>query len=498
MKRSLPAASWTTSPALRLAAPVVLLLSGVACSADGSGEDVSKRWPPTSEPSALTAVGARPIPFCKTSAAAPTKCWDGDSVELLVADALAACGTDSAFDIPGSSPQMLDPYLAGIRKKMADADCDGAGDSYGDRLSDWVVQRKIPACNRQPGGDVAAWIDVQPLYSSDFSKSRSLNFTYRGGAPKCNDINQDFSAGLYEDIHYAALNACVAHRLRFAAPGSAGAESLLLSAAEQRSLLEVVRERAQVALIQYSRIGTILSRWSDSGTTCTQYLIGPQRRVGELMQWRDLATGEQIQKLAEDFASTLQIHTQATEDFLDLLHRSSSARAQATPAPGSLPDQYWGPGSWSQRALALAYGGDPLATDGNANSLWHQTVPVQPDWPGASELPYVRTEVRDPQVLALRQLARECDVLDLDVAVWDSACPPVDRASSSGSLYRKVEACLRTKSCVTTYFHGEKSFVCGPVDWKGASLDVPYKDYDLWKTYRIGSGARRDARRHAR
>lgn len=211
--------------------------------------------------------------------------------------------------------------------------------------------------------------------------------------PKCNDVQIDFSGMLYEDIHFAALNACVAHRLRFAAPGSAGAESLLLSAAEQELSRWSASGRSShfcsIAALERScheRPGAAPSAIVTSATTPALALCSS----GEIWTPRG-----KFEKLAEDFASTLRIHTRATEDFLNLLHRSSSARAQATPAPGALPESILGP-----RELVAARAGAGLWWR-PAGDRWQRQRPLAPDRAGSARLArclqsaLVRTKIRD-------------------------------------------------------------------------------------------------------
>ena len=65
--------------------------------------------------------------------------------------------------------------------------------------------------------------------------------------------------GTNADLRSGGLNLCIAQKLRAVSPGAAGGEALLLSEEEQRQLIEIIRERAQIAMLNYALLGVVLA-----------------------------------------------------------------------------------------------------------------------------------------------------------------------------------------------------------------------------------------------
>lgn len=456
-----------SAPRARLFAPFALVAAASCSGPDGTGATEANTQ---ARPLAYKAPGARPVPKCAGNAS----CWKGNAVELLVADTYAECAHDSNYGqnpATGTGGQWAisdgaphgDPYLEALVDKMHQADCDGVASTPILRtVAGWIHQRKLADCNTS-GTQV-----LNPL--SGMIPSQSIFATYPHTAELCDSV----TAAVNDQALFtqAALNSCLAMRLRAIAPGSAGGEALLLSGAEQRELLEVVRERAQVGMLAYSQIFAAFS--SAPPETC-----GPDTNpIQVLSHWASRPESAPLRsRMAADFAATVQLHTEATQDLLSLMARSASARAERGLRAPSLPEEDWGPGSWRHRALALLHGGDPLATAGGAS--WAETVPVSDPWPSRDQIPFVSTLAREPQVAQFRRMARECDVQDLVVDHGTCMTPLIEQ--SGDRMYRSVEACLRHRECTELTNAG----TCAP-QFPAA---IPANTYDdeflLWKRYRI-------------
>lgn len=452
-----------------------LLIPG--CGADGSGSQEKGRI------EGLTTPGLRPLPKCLG-----VSCWQGSQVELLVADTLAECATDSRLEFAegdDESSALWDEYAYQLRAKMRQAQCQLPG--YEGTLSSWVQQRGNPNCNHDPGDvGIPAKISLSPL-------SPSLLATYTSSTSFQSSCDPDgppttLSVLGQQHVHLAAVNACMATRLRTAMPGVASAASLTLSEAEQRELLQVIRERSQLALQQYARLQLFFQTQDGSAQFCgsvAQY--GDAQDPLALGLWATSHTGDLLPALGRDFASMVSLHTEVTADVLELAARSASSRAARGASPNSLAEDYWGTGSWAQRAQGVVFGGDPLSVADTG--AWKQTVPTYESWPTRLLSPYVSSRSVDPRVERLRQVLSSCDTrLVQGAALFGSdpnqgwlECTFIDRAKSAELLYRDAEVCLRNRQCSSVDGNGH----CAPTTISGIPATTDPSAYQLYQRYRI-------------
>ena len=437
------------------------LAAQTACSAgDSPGDPVV-----TERRQSLSVTTARPVPFCPAQG---KPCFGGGAVELVVADALAECGVQSTADVSYGTTDLLDAYLVTIRQHMAAARCHPQDQT---NLSKWIANRANVDCNVD-AGNVTEFrsYPLQPL-------SPALNVTYGTSARPCgagnaSDTLPDFAL---RNIHNTALNACLAQRLRAVMPGTAGAEGLVLDRSQQRELLEVIRERAQLALIGYSRLmlaGEVAfpPGCSDVGGSLPDQLVS-------LSQWIAGQPADRIDGMGHDLATLSEIHIQTTRDLLSLLTRSASAREAASSDTQSINDRDWSKGGWRQRAAALLYGGDPLSTGANSAAGWTQVLPTVENWPSYN---HVTQGLSGPETYVFSRLARECDSQYL---VNAPTSPFAYQSALTADIgYKNVEACLRTKAC-TTKVLGD----CVPVTITDLPADLAqnFSSTLLWKQHRI-------------
>ncbi|MCB9610146.1 MAG: hypothetical protein H6716_26400 [Polyangiaceae bacterium] len=274
------------------------------------------------------------------------------------------------------------------------------------------------------------------------------------------------------------MNLCIATRLRNIAPGGTSGELLLSSANEQRQFLEVIRERAQVAMIDYALLGSVFVAPTVVGYDSSGFPLEPldsRQRIPELQHWAAQcalgleggcsgydSTDSHLNAMGRDFASAVQLHVTVTEEILDLMGRSASS---LEPVEEELTgvDAVWGQGSWRQRLLATTFGGDPLAVSASDGTWSH---PLGYEFPGADssnssgifqflgtafptplETPYHTRAIRDPKVWELFALGKSFNSLALERG--DGECEVFDEESTGEALYKLTEAALRIRDCVS-------------------------------------------------
>jgi hypothetical protein len=353
-------------------------------------------------------------------------------VQLLVADAIAECGEPyGRFK--------RDTYFINVDKSMGAAVSAAGGASAG--IGDWAALRAHSGMSCDPISLTPVWTPVK-LATSSIWHLPALGVSRRSA---------DAALGS------ASWNLCLAMHLRSQIPGSATGQSLLMSDADQRELLDVIRQRSQMAVVQYGLLGEVFA----SATSPADNSTSGDERLGLnlIMNWAygTLDGGVQgsnadvITSMGQDFATAVQLHATVAQESLSLFSRSSSARSPRSAAALQLGDDVWGPGSWLQRVLSVGYGGDPLAIDPGTPStpfgvsLLPGTVEELP-WPFANEQPYYRSVFDSDGADGLLSLARRYDALDLVLAP-PGRCFQIDATASGPVLYASVEAALRNERC---------------------------------------------------
>ncbi|MBE7481625.1 MAG: hypothetical protein HS104_16795 [Polyangiaceae bacterium] len=446
---------------------LVLLLLPVACVGDGENA-VSQRG------SALSAPGQTPVP-CMSG----EYTWDGTKSELLLADAFAGCSA-SVYDdyfATGGFPT-ADSSLKGVLVHM-----DEVLPNTTDFLAkQWRAYRAEPTKNCDPTNPKQpASIEI---HESEIKETLNLSGVL---------VGRPWVVELADmDLRWAGLNLCMALRMRELSPGTAGAEALLMSNAEQRELLETIRERAQIAMLQYALLGSVFASGGagtapqttpccdDPNNPLCQICPSRHLRVGNLQWFGRNAPASTLRSMGRDFATAVQLHTTVTQELNSLLARSRSAVLPRGGEATSRSDETWGPGSWQQRLMASTYGGDALAAD--AKSPWQhpngQSTPgTTLDWPTRQEFPYVRQELDEPQVLSALSLLLSHDVLDLTLTPSGSQCPTIDPAGSVLPVYSALELKLREVLCSD---YNPTTQLCTPV-----SMPSDPDQHALYRYYRV-------------
>lgn len=404
---------------------------------------------------AIDAPGLSPLPTLLNDS---SSIWDGDAVELLVADAWATCSFTPSNSGAGDPLVPKDSYLERIKQLMDGASCLGIPPVD---AATWLLQRNEKQCNIDPSTGVHAALALAPhtipeMVSCTVGDCQSQNGSWDNAASY---------AG--KDIQAAASNLCIAQQLRQRVPGSAGAEALLLSAAQQRHLLEITRQRAQLAALQYAAIGVVISNPSSVPSIAAP--TAEQRLPVLKLFGKNANHLQDLERMGDDFAAAVQLFVVVTQEEAELVGRSASAREPRGRHAATDAEDIWGPGSWRQRLLAVLYGGDGFAIESDGSSPWKHTLDTKTpavtfggwpalEWPSAQEMPFFEADVQAPQAERLRQLARGFDVLDLRVTAAlpgpndpppaNDGCVDVEHAATADRLYRAVEAALRKQKCI--------------------------------------------------
>lgn len=493
--------------------PAAIATAGLSFLLACGGSDTSEGIARTS--AALTAPALTPVPFTEASGFT----WKGSPAELMFADAFASCSRDRTLAITlGGIDFETDTYLSHIQSKMDTALCrypdstapDGWKD-YGPTSAQpevrWYNLRNDPKCN----------IDPSTRQNRSAGLQRRENFfTFSVEPPFAGNLAIRTVNATSQAVDTPIQNLCIAQHLRRRSPGATAGEALLLSAADQRQLLALTKERAQMAMLQFALLGRVFATppLSNPGAVSNVH-IGNQGNwsyfIPMLQQWAQggAATAEVHRRLGEDFATAVQLHVATSTELAQLLNRSGAARMSRgggalTPAMSGVGIsasslEVWGPGSWKQRALASLYGGDPLVEDAAGNTPWEHFLDskapgnVDSDnaqgWPSLGDTPFVSTVIDDPKIMQLLSLAQNADILYLQQNTgWSNLpestyqCRGVNRPASAERLYRSAEAYVRTKNCIA---HAPPTTDCSPWPLSSIPSSDTFSNFELWKTHRI-------------
>jgi hypothetical protein len=382
------------------------------------------------------------------------KDWTGSRADLMVTDAVISCsysGTKPAIIHPEYFQDKYMTYLLGKMSVLRGNNNAGAPPYYPDNA----------ACVVYP--DRQDCLDITPLQGKGSDGSSYIQ-------PASMPVLPTGDVGLA--LGAPQFNLCVAQKLRDFSPGGAVSEALLLSAADQLQLLEVARERAQTAMLQYAALTAAFSPRTapDAATQASSV-------TWQLRKWAE-TNGSSVTAMGRDFATAVQYEITLSRELVRLFASNATARvptgAQAKASGASM----WGEDSWRQRAMSLLYGGDPLRGEATHRPQWWRDDPSSrwngfefdgqtggpaTDWPSRYDQGFVGTSTPDPQVVLLERLARQADALNLlvptrpspptsgDVSTLFAACVDnhyyVDRQQTADQMYRSVEAMLRQIRC---------------------------------------------------
>jgi hypothetical protein len=305
------------------------------------------------------------------------------------------------------------------------------------------------------------------------------------------------------------FNFCIAQSIRELVPGASSAAALLLSESDQRLLLETIRERAQMAMIDFALLGVAISSYREPNPPLA-FLQDASHFIPTL-QDAALACGNApycsentLKSLGRDFAAAVQLHSMVSEELAALLARSRSAVATRGGNAQTRAEELWGPGSWYSRLLAAMAGGDPLANPNlepwkrpdeiagvgvlsDRPGPWTSSRWLVPDsegipgrnWPSEYSVPFTEMDISEPQVHTLFQLALAYNQLHLTLKSGGIAGCTVDTDQSAKNIYRWLEAEVRKSSC----YHNTPTG-CSDELVKPAHA-FPDETYLLWERYRI-------------
>ena len=301
------------------------------------------------------------------------------------------------------------------------------------------------------------------------------------------------------ELGLAGMNLCMASHLREA---MLSADVLLASGSAQRELLEVIRQRAQLALIQFTLVGQAFNN-PGTGTPSQSYQLLPAlkqfKQVAAAATQGPLATA--IPTLASDYARALRLFIDASSELSELLMRSASANSDLAELGGYAStdilgvvhdDRTWGGASWRGRLLNLLYGGDPLgaprqylmAPAASFNAAWGDlSGPIADDFYsfvrfGDQRLPHVATPLETPEPGMLLGLARQADAVYVAFSggsfKWDL---------TAVFLYRAVEANLQRQACLAA--NPSASCTLYADDPSIVQTTINYTNGELWKRFGI-------------
>lgn len=419
---------------MTLRAIVGLLILVVSACAAPSHEGID------SASARLSIPGLTPWPCDSTGVT-----WEGNAVELMVADAWAGCSALDGLDFDRTYPGN-DPYLQNVMQRIQVAL--GTPPPNVDLFRYWVDYRALASngCDPLTGAPATAGVTIAEAVVPESVDYNAVPL----------DVERRKRAN--SDLREAGVNFCIAQTLRNSSPGASAGQTLLLPEADQRLLLETIRERAQIAMLQYALLGVVFS-------TTPQTLPGtPQtsQTIPVLQEWAASHFGD-MQRMAQDFAGAVQLHSMVSQELLELFARSRSARSARGGQPATRADEIWGPGSWHQRTLAAAYGGDPLVLTDGTTPWTHWNPELHPlssqagvgwplttyDWPDTLKRPYTTVKASEPQVDELLRLAAQYNHIEL-VEDTTASCDPYDLEASAKAIYKNVEAEVRVSDCYRT------------------------------------------------
>lgn len=418
-----------------------LAIAGLACS-DGSAEDVGVV---VSRIGGLARTGFVPYPVKSwpTDGSPPQSSWDGSLAELLAADALAQCAVDAELPYAGVEG---DAYFAQLMTKMESAICPAAASAQAPLVLQWDNQRTVhEECNMDPVTGTQATLEplTRDRANYEVPTASELGLTVASSVSG-NALNEHAQA----EVDMAEVNLCMAQRLR---EHLATADGLFASAAEQLELLNVIRERAQVSMLQYASLSAVFASTEATTAQITHQL----QFLPLLRRWAAEMDAPQQWAIADDFATAIRLHVQTTTELAELL-----ARAPFDETDENTAEKTWGVNSGRGRLLELLYGGSPTATS-------------------SVEGPHVVVDdVRDEQVETLLGLARKADALWLRVQETQYEMD-LDEAATEERIYKTVEAELRRQNC-----EGETpgSPEC-QISWDDPSVPAleDFEQTEIWK-----------------
>lgn len=381
----------------------------------------------------------------------PEPSWDGTLAELMAADAYAQCGGALAPEFLWHWSDTTDEFLAYLEDKMGDAMCGTPATlpiPYKYRSSRQVH----PECNVDP--ITGEQTTLKPIQVDDAAYELPT-LAELGIAPYAvpPELGEPLWTEARLELQVATLNLCMAQRLR---EHLATADGLFLTSEDHLQLLNIIRERTQIAMIQYALLGEAFSADTDYQFAMTHELMF----LPVLRAWSAHASDDYKRVLGSDFAAAIKLHTETVQE----LGRALLRAEYPVDAGKSLVTRTWGANSGRDRLLRLMYGGDPQADVQSA----------------ALEL----EDTRDAHVEVLFGLAREADAFRFRAeGSADGSKLPLVLDPTVESLYKRVEAKLRSDTC-EGQTPGDPACDISWDDPEIPDLDS-YRDYELYQRFSV-------------
>jgi hypothetical protein len=367
------------------------------------------------------------IPYPVNPGEKPTPLWDGSVAELMAADAYAQCAQGAEESL---FPALFGDYsIHQLLMKMYSARCSKMPSQSEGATSDWLKQRTtLPECNIDPAS--GANTTLQKI-AHDRTGYTVPTVAELGISASGQTLPTEVRIEAQREVDVAEVNLCMAQLLR---EQLATAHALFASVDDQIALLSVIRERAQMSMLQYANLGRVYA--SPQVVTSVSH---PLQYLPLLKAWGN-SDSAAMKAQGEDFAAAIRLHVDATHELAEMLLRRDTKDSSGT-AASTDAERDWGIYSGRQRLLSLLYGGSGVLS--------------LPPWLTRPDREELRLEdVTDPKVHQLLALARSADALKLiegDVAVGGSTLQARPVAPVAGNLmYVSVEAHLRATACMGT------------------------------------------------
>lgn len=422
----------------------LVLAAGCGQTVDGPVGRVSSRLE-------IPDTGFIPYPVKPPEVGEPAEpSWDGSVVELMAADAYAQCGAN-ARRLVWTWGRMADEYLADLETKMEEAKCYEAGVGV-PVVYEYLTSRvDHPECNVDPVSGAPSALPPLEVEDDAYVLPTLQDLGLASYVP--DDLEGALKDEAQSELDVAEVNLCMAQRLR---EHLATADGLFTSSEAQLDLLNVIRERSQIAMIQFALLGeAFASTYDYHGFINHELMFLPVLRA-----WSDWAPADFKATLGADFAAAIKLHVETVQELGQMLLRAEYPVDEGR----SLVTRTWGPNSGRDRLLRLLYGGDPQA-DVESTDL---------------EL----EDARDAHVEVLYGLARQADAFYFRVAGPDgNEKLPLVLDETVESIYKRVEAKLRADACEGAT-PGDPA--CD-ITWESEEIpDVSaFDEYQVWQRFGV-------------
>lgn len=408
--------------------------------------------------------------------------WDGSVADLLAADAYADCTFNSSIYVP-ILPDLIvssagtDAYLQHLLSKMGQLECEPfAPGPFNTIVQKWVANRESGSCNVDPQTGTSTHLEFSIRAENQYATFPEVFYDNDEWLEFTDDdflfIDAFVNAG--GELDYADLNLCMAQRLRSQMNGG---QSLFTPSQDLLEILAVIRERAQLAILNYSSIAKV---FSSDGPVPTEIVDEEYDFLALIRHWAEEVNSEVLQTTGEDFASAIRLYLEATYELARMLERQAATRP-INDVGFDRAARDWEVGQPRIRLMNLLYGGDPI---GSPDLFAPQPGRSRGGVGRAGILPaYVKTDMQDPRVGTLLGLARAQDALLMKVEEDDDLPVGFDAGASAERMYRGIEVSLRAAVCE---IETPEDPACDPENIEPTLPELTeINEYALWQDHRV-------------